>query len=95
MQQISEDNLNMSDQSEEKIAGVSHIPDVHQDQIHESHHPPKVTASQYAATRITTLKPPMNKAPNPFSLLAMLSGKQWLFFFVGFIAWVRKNISMS
>jgi SHS family lactate transporter-like MFS transporter len=77
----------MSDQSEEKVASVSHIPDAHQDQVHESHHPPKMTAGQYAATRITTLKPPMNKAPNPFTLLAMLSGKQWLFFFVGFIAW--------
>ena len=55
----------------------------------ESHHPHKMSAGEYAVTRISTLKPPMNKAPNPFKLLAMLSGKQWLFFLVGFLAWVR------
>ncbi|KAI9051631.1 hypothetical protein LZ554_004674 [Drepanopeziza brunnea f. sp. 'monogermtubi'] len=41
----------------------------------------------YAKTRLSTLKPPMNRAPNPFTLLAMLSTKQWLFFFVAFSAW--------
>ena len=41
----------------------------------------------YFATRIPTLKPPMNKAPNPFSLLALLNTQQWLFFLVAFIAW--------
>jgi SHS family lactate transporter-like MFS transporter len=55
----------------------------------ESHHPHEMTAGEYAATRVSTLKPPMHKAPNPFSLLVMLSGKQWLFFLVGFLAWVR------
>lgn len=55
----------------------------------ESHHPHEMTAGEYAATRVSTLKPPMHKAPNPFTLLAMLSGKQWLFFLVGFLAWVR------
>jgi len=55
----------------------------------ESHPPREMTAREYAATRLSTLKPPMNKAPNPFKLLAMLSGKQWLFFFVGFSAWVH------
>lgn len=53
----------------------------------ESHHPHKMSAGEYAVTRISTLKPPMNKAPNPFKLLAMLSGKQWTFFLVGFLAW--------
>jgi SHS family lactate transporter-like MFS transporter len=57
----------------------------------ESPHSHEMTAGEYAATRISTLKPPMNKAPNPFSLLAMLSGKQWLFFLVGFLAWVRSS----
>jgi SHS family lactate transporter-like MFS transporter len=76
----------MDNNSEEKVAGASHIPDVP-----ESHAPPKMTAGQYAATRITTLKPPMNKAPNPFRLLAMLSGKHWLFFLVGFFAWVNSS----
>jgi len=56
--------------------------------LHESHSPPEMTAREYVATRFSTLKPPMNKAPNPFKLLAMLSGKQWLFFLVGFLAWV-------
>ena len=55
----------------------------------ESHHPREKTAGEYAATRISSLKPPMNKAPNPFKLLALLSGKQWLFFLVGFLAWVN------
>lgn len=41
----------------------------------------------YIATRFPTLKPPMNKAPNPFKLLALLNTQQWLFFLVAFIAW--------
>lgn len=48
---------------------------------------PKMSAGRYIATRISTLKPPMNKAPNPFKLLAMLNLQQWLFFLVGFFAW--------
>jgi hypothetical protein len=55
----------------------------------EFHHQHEMTAGEYAATRVSTLKPPMNKAPNPFKLLTLLSGKQWLFFFVGFFAWVH------
>lgn len=47
----------------------------------------KMSAGRYIATRFSTLKPPMKKAPNPFKLLAMLNGQQWLFFLVGFIAW--------
>lgn len=46
-----------------------------------------MTIGEYASTRLTTLKPPMHHAPNPFRLLGMLSGKQWLFFLVGFLAW--------
>ncbi|KAL3427284.1 sugar transporter family protein [Phlyctema vagabunda] len=55
--------------------------------LHESHAPREMTASEYAKTRFSTLKPPMLKAPNPIALLRMLSGKQWLFFSVAFIAW--------
>jgi MFS transporter, SHS family, lactate transporter len=44
-------------------------------------------AGRYLATRITTLKPPMAKAPNPIRLLRMLNLQQWLFFLVAFIAW--------
>ncbi|KAK5053060.1 hypothetical protein LTR84_002034 [Exophiala bonariae] len=46
-----------------------------------------MSVGKYAATRITTLKPPMAKAPNPFTLLAMLNKQQWLFFLVAFFAW--------
>ena len=46
-----------------------------------------MSPAKYAATRITTLKPPMAKAPNPFKLLAMLNTQQWMFFLVAFLAW--------
>ncbi|KAJ5729782.1 uncharacterized protein N7483_004290 [Penicillium malachiteum] len=42
---------------------------------------------KYAATRVTSLKPPMAKVPNPVKLLAMLNKKQWAFFMVSFFAW--------
>jgi SHS family lactate transporter-like MFS transporter len=29
----------------------------------------------------------MNKAPNPFKVLALLNFQQWMFFLVAFIAW--------
>ena len=61
----------------------------------ESHAPQTMTALEYAATRFSTLKPPMNNAPNPFKLLAMLSGKQWLFFLVGFFGWVCSLPTLS
>ena len=56
-----------------------------------SGHPPHhgMSAGQYLATRFTSLKPPMLKAPNPFRLLAKITGQQWAFFAVAFIAWVR------
>ncbi len=47
----------------------------------------KMGVGRYLATRAPTLKPPMNKAPNPFKLLAMLNVQQWMFFLVGFLAW--------
>jgi len=53
----------------------------------ESETPHEKTVGEYAATRFSTLKPPMHKAPNPIRLLRMLSSKQWLFFLVGFFAW--------
>ncbi|KIW25949.1 uncharacterized protein PV07_09083 [Cladophialophora immunda] len=48
---------------------------------------PRMSPARYAATRISTLKPPMAKAPNPFKLLAMLNTQQWLFFLVAFFGW--------
>jgi SHS family lactate transporter-like MFS transporter len=56
----------------------------------EQDHPPHhgMSASEYFATRFSTLKPPMLKAPNPFRLILMLNARQWAFFFVAFFAWV-------
>lgn len=49
--------------------------------------PEKMSAGRYLATRLSTLKPPMDKVENPFKLLAMLNKKQWLFFSCAFFAW--------
>ncbi|KAL7629822.1 Carboxylic acid transporter [Parahypoxylon ruwenzoriense] len=46
-----------------------------------------MSAGEYLATRITTLKPPMAKAPNPIRLIRMLNRRQWSFFGVAFFAW--------
>ncbi|TAQ84512.1 hypothetical protein B7494_g7174 [Chlorociboria aeruginascens] len=48
--------------------------------IHESETPHEMTAREYAATRFSTLRPPLHEAPNPIRLVRLLSGKQWLFF---------------
>jgi SHS family lactate transporter-like MFS transporter len=53
----------------------------------ESQREVSMSAGEYIATRATTLKPPMNQAPNPIKLLMMLTRKQWAFFAVAFIAW--------
>uniref|UniRef100_A0A0B7JWV0 Major facilitator superfamily (MFS) profile domain-containing protein n=2 Tax=Bionectria ochroleuca TaxID=29856 RepID=A0A0B7JWV0_BIOOC len=42
---------------------------------------------EYAATRVSTLKPPMLNLPNPIKLLRMLNRQQWAFFMVAFCAW--------
>lgn len=47
----------------------------------------KMTIGRYCATRISTLKPPLHRIPNPFSTLRLLNKQQWLFFGVAFIAW--------
>jgi len=56
----------------------------------EQDHPPHhgMSAREYMATRFTSLKPPMTKAPNPIRLLGMITRTQWAFFTVAFIAWV-------
>lgn len=46
-----------------------------------------MSAGEYLATRLPTLKPPMHKAPNPIKLLMMLNRRQWAFFLVAFFAW--------
>ncbi|KAJ5134262.1 hypothetical protein N7526_005627 [Penicillium atrosanguineum] len=46
-----------------------------------------MSIGRYIATRIPTLVPPMNPAPNPFKALTLLNRQQWLFFSVAFIGW--------
>ncbi|KAI9915320.1 hypothetical protein PsorP6_008345 [Peronosclerospora sorghi] len=47
----------------------------------------KPSIGEYCRSRITSLKPPMNKAENPFHVLALLNRLQWLQFLVAFVAW--------
>lgn len=71
----------MADQHHEKDVGA-------QSPIY--HNTPRdepMTAKRYITTRLSTLKPPMAKAPNPIRLLRMLNTQQWLFFLVAFFAW--------
>lgn len=51
------------------------------------HYHEHMSAGRYLATRFSTLKPPMEKVPNPIRLLRMLNFQQWMFFLVAFIAW--------
>lgn len=44
-----------------------------------------MSIGRYIATRIPTLVPPMNPAPNPFKALTLLNRQQWLFFSVFFL----------
>ncbi|KAI1851514.1 hypothetical protein JX265_012404 [Neoarthrinium moseri] len=53
--------------------------------IHPPHH--GMSSGKYLATRISSLKPAMVKAPNPIRLVRMLSRRHWAFFFVAFWAW--------
>ncbi|RAK97895.1 sugar transporter family protein [Aspergillus ibericus CBS 121593] len=53
----------------------------------EEDEPPRMGLGKYLLTRIPTLVPPMNPAPNPFTALSLLSRKQWLFFGVAFFGW--------
>ena len=41
-----------------------------------------MSIGRYIATRIPSLVPPMNPAPNPFKALTLLNRQQWLFFSV-------------
>lgn len=43
---------------------------------------PEGGAWHYCATRVSSLKPPMNKIVNPFSALRQLTLQHWLFFLV-------------
>ncbi|KAI5861507.1 MFS general substrate transporter [Durotheca rogersii] len=46
-----------------------------------------MSVGRYLATRISSLKPPMGRAPNPIRLLRMVTARQWSFFGVAFFAW--------
>lgn len=48
---------------------------------------PDMSVGRYFATRLSTLKPSMDKLENPITLLRLLNKKQWLFFSCAFIAW--------
>ena len=49
--------------------------------------PNHMSTGNYLSTRLSTLKPPMTKAPNPIKLVRLLNLQQWLFFLVAFFAW--------
>lgn len=46
-----------------------------------------MSIGRYLATRLSTLKPPMDRLQNPISLLRLLNFKQWMFFLVAFCGW--------
>lgn len=56
-----------------------------QDGTHEIHviQDEHMGIARYIATRLSTLKPPMNKVSKPFSALVLLNKQQWLFVIVG------------
>lgn len=53
----------------------------------DSPNEPNMSIGRYFATRLSTLKPPMEKLENPITLLRLLNRKQWLFFWCAFVAW--------
>ncbi|KAL1585441.1 hypothetical protein WHR41_05672 [Cladosporium halotolerans] len=73
--------------------GESSSPEYHEDRRDDAPLPAtgetrhKMGIGRYLATRITTLKPPMDKVENPITVLRLLSPKQWLFFLCAFTAW--------
>lgn len=51
-------------------------------------HDATMPSDRYLATRLSSLKPPMLAAPNPWRLLRSLNRTQWAFFLIAFSAWV-------
>ncbi|KJZ77996.1 hypothetical protein HIM_02633 [Hirsutella minnesotensis 3608] len=43
---------------------------------------------RYLASRVSTLKPPMDKAANPFKALRLLTREQWNFFLCAWCGWI-------
>lgn len=79
--------LKMSDNEK---ATTEHVPPSGPVEDHMGDEPPHhgMSAGQYITSRFSSLKPPMSKLPNPFSLIMMLNGHHWAFFMVAFFAWV-------
>lgn len=76
-------NINITPSSrdeEQAVKGYSHQ---HSENLFDE----PTSIREYAATRITSLKPPMERLANPFKLLAMLNAQQWAFFAVSFAGW--------
>ncbi|MCJ1309549.1 hypothetical protein MMC25_003209 [Agyrium rufum] len=67
--------------------GVDDGPSAQRQQYMSQYHYHNMSAGEYMRTRLPSLKPPMNKPPNPIRLLRMLNTQQWLFFLVGFVGW--------
>ncbi|KAJ5105045.1 hypothetical protein NUU61_002392 [Penicillium alfredii] len=67
----------MADTNEKPQHAGPSSPDVEED----------MSIGQYILTRIPSLVPPMNPAPNPFKALTLLNRQQWLFFLVAFFGW--------
>lgn len=59
-------------EKQEHAPVVAGDPDVEED----------MSVGRYILTRLPTLVPPMNPAPNPFKALTLLNLQQWLFFLV-------------
>ncbi|CAJ2512484.1 Uu.00g054990.m01.CDS01 [Anthostomella pinea] len=53
--------------------------------VYPPHH--GMSAGRYLATRVSSLKPAMTKAPNPIKLLRMLNRHHWGFFSIAFLGW--------
>lgn len=65
--------------------------------VHEGDEPPHhgMSVGEYLSTRVSSLKPPMTRLPNPLRLIAMLTAHHWAFFGVAFFAWVCVVCSTS
>lgn len=80
----------------DQLAGSTAIDHGHSNiVVPESPAPHQMSIKEYALTRFSTLRPPMNRAPNPIRLLMMLNTKQWMFFLVAFLAWVCASFPLS
>lgn len=53
----------------------------------------KMSVTEYLATRLTSLKPPMTPAGNPFKQLGLLNREQWAFFAASYAC--HKNLKRA